>query len=494
MIEEKPLPWQEMLEIFFRRWRTIVFTGLIGLVAATVITLATPPTYQAKAKILLTEQAVSGPREEGGSESQIKAELNHLKSTALVRAVLEFYQETGQPLRPDPRAIAKVTGTLKTKLHRLLKGDSESSEASINIDVRVAELLPNIEPKSIADTNVIEISHKGPDPEWTARFVNDLLDQHIKRIAKFNEEARASNFYLEQRNLLYVRWKEAQDTLTEFRKRYGAYLLAGDDEHLRRVLSSLETGKVETGTQVLEHQAKVDYLNQQLETLPEQISAEQRYTEDEGVKFLKSHILDLEMKRSELLSRYTPTSVRVKEIERQIAESKELLVAKKDERQEEILTTPNPAFQTLKVERVQTMAKLVSAEARLAALETQIAEYRDKLTTLENLATELQRLKNDVKNKEDAHQRYLQKEEEARLSSSLDESGIVNLSVFERAEVPISPQPSKASLLITAGAIGGLVLGALLGILRDFIDPTVKSSAQAFRLTSAPILAEVPKF
>ncbi len=491
MIEEKPLPWQEMLEIFFRRWRTIAITGVIGLVVAAAIAFATPKKYQAKAKILLTEQAVSGPREEGGSESQIKAELNHLKSSALVRAVLEFYQETGQSLRPEPPAIERFTGGLKRKVYGLLKGGG-ADEAAINIDLRVAELLPKIEPRSIADTNVIEIAHEGTDPEWTARFVNDLLDQHIKRIAKFNEEARASNFYLEQRNLLYVRWKEAQDTLTEFRKKYGAYLLAGDEDHLRRVLSALETNKVETGTQVLEHQAKVDYLNQQLEALPEQIAAEQRFTEDEGVKFLKSHILDLEMKRSELLSRYTPTSVRVTELDRQIEESKQLLLAKKDERQEEILTTPNPAFQTLKVDRVQTMAKLVSADARLAALDSQIAEYRDKLNTLENLATELQRLKNDVKNKEDAHQRYLQKEEEARLSSSLDESGIVNLSVFERAEVPISPKPSKASLLIAAGAIGGLVLGAVLGILRDFIDPTVKSSAQAFRLSSAPILAEVP--
>lgn len=491
MIEDKPLPWQEMLEIFFRRWRIIAATGLVGLLGAAAISFATPKTYQAKAKILLTEQAVSGPREEGGSESQIKAELNHLKSSALVRAVLEFYQETGQALRPEPPAVERMTGGVKRKIYGWLKGGS-SDAAAINVDLRVAELLPKIEPRSIADTNVIEIAHEGTDPEWTARFVNDLLDQHIKRIAKFNEEARASNFYLEQRNLLYVRWKEAQDTLTEFRKKYGAYLLAGDEEHLRRVLSALETNKVETGTQVLEHQAKVDYLNQQLEALPEQIAAEQRFTEDEGVKFLKSHILDLEMKRSELLSRYTATSVRVTEIDRQIVETKQLLLAKKDERQEEILTTPNPAFLTLKVDRVQTMAKLVSADARLAALDSQIGEYRDKLNTLENLATELQRLRNDVKNKEDAHQRYLVKEEEARLSSSLDESGIVNLSVFERAEVPISPKPSKASMLIAVGAIGGLVLGAILGILRDFIDPTVKSSAQAFRLTAAPILAEVP--
>jgi uncharacterized protein involved in exopolysaccharide biosynthesis len=492
MIEDKPLPWQEMLEIFFRRRRLILLAGAIGLLATGLTTVLTPPVYLAKAKVLLTEQAVSGPREEGGSESQIKAELHHLKSPALVRAVLEFYQETGQPLRPAPPPLDRM-GTALTRATAGVIGRIHQTPPPTNVDLRVQELLPNIEPRSISDTNVIEIAHESTDPKWAARFVNDLLDQHIKRIARFNEEARASNFYLEQRNLLYVRWKEAQDTLSEYRNKYGTNLLEGDDDHLRKVLSQLESSRVETETQLLEHQAKVDYLNEQLVILPEQISAEQRFTEDESVKSLKSHLLDLEMKRSELLSRYTPTSIRVGEIERQIEETKALLIAQKDVKQEELLRTPNPSFQTLKVELVQTQARLVSAQARVEALNAQILDYRNRLNHLEQMSTELQRLRNDVKNKEDAHQRYLQKEEEARLSSSLDESGIVNLSIFERAETPIAPEPSKAKLLMAAGAIGGLLLGALLGIVRDFLDPTVKSSAQAWRLSQAPILAEIAR-
>lgn len=492
MIEEKNLPWQEILEIFFRQRLPIIALIVLGTGLGAIAAVLEPPIFEAKAKVLLTEKAVSGPREEAGSDTQIKAELHHLKSPALVRAVLEFYDEIGQPLGPKPPPIDAFKRSWRRKIKRLI-GKVHDTPTAANIDLRIEEVLPRIVPRSIAGTNVIEIAIASSDPQWAAGFVNDLIDQHIKRIAKFNEETRASSFYNEQRNLLFVRWKEAQDALTEFLKRYDGDLLAGDEEHLRKVLSQLEAGRVETGTQVLEHQAKIDYLDQQLEALPDTIAAESRFTEDDSVKFLKAHILDLETKRSELLSRYTPTSIRVKELERQIAESKELLVSKKDEKLEEVMKTPNPAYQTLRIDAVQTTAKLVSAQARVQALDAQIQDYRGKLSRLEGLATERQRLKNDVKNKEEAHQTYLQKEEEARLSSSLDESGIVNLAIFERAEVPVTPEPTKAKMMIAAGAVAGLLLGLILAVLRDFIDPTVKSSAQAFRLAGAPILAEVPR-
>ena len=39
----------------------------------------------------------------------------------------------------------------------------------------------------------------------------------------------------------------------------------------------------------------------------------------------------------------------------------------------------------------------------------------------------------------------------------------------------------------------GLVFGVLLALVRDFVDPSVKGPAQAFRLSRTPILAEVPK-
>lgn len=492
MIEEKPLPWQELLEIFFRRKWLIGVCGMVGLMAATAMAVTKPPSYEARAKILLTEKAVSGPREEAMSNTLIKTELHHLQSPALIRAVLEFYQETHQSLRPEAPAVRQATRRIKRRVQSLY-GKIHETPATTNLDFRVQELIPKIQPRSIPGTNVIEIVQKGTDPEWTARFVNDLLDQHIKRIAKKNEENRAGNFYLEQRNLLYVGWKEAQEALTDFRKKYGASLLSGDDEHLRKVLSQLEADRVETETRVLENQAKVDFLNQQLVELPNTIASESTISESETVKLLKENLLNLEFEKAKALSSFTPTSTRVKDIEDQIAQAQKMLAGTFDKKNEEVLTSVNPAFQTLNLELVQTEARLVAAQARLDALESQIDLYRDKLSRLELLSTELQRLKNDVENKQKAHQTYQQKEEEARLSSSLDESGIVNLDIFERAEPPVSPKPSGAKTLVAMGLIAGLVIGILLAFIRDFLDPTVKSSAQAFRQSMVPVVAEIPK-
>ncbi|MEM8933543.1 MAG: Wzz/FepE/Etk N-terminal domain-containing protein [Acidobacteriota bacterium] len=492
MIEEKPLPWREILEVFFRRKWSMVVAGLLGLAVTAGIALTTPPTYTARAKILLTEGAVSGPREEAMSDKQIKAELHHLKSPTLVRSVLEFYQETNQPLSPEPSVLARFKVRVERRIESLYK-QVHDAPTTTNLDARVQSLVSKLEPRSIGGTNVIEIACRGVDPRWTARFVNDLLDQHIKRIAKFNEDARASNFYLEQRNLLYVRWKEAQEALREFRKRYGADLLSGDESHLRKVLSQLEGQRVETETQVLENEAKVDFLAEQLEVLPDTIAAESTVTESETVRRLKQTLLDLQVERTELLSRYTPTSTRIGDMDQRIEHTRKLLTETRDEVNEEVMTAVNPSYQALNLEMVQTRARLVASQTRLDALEGQIDVYRDKLNRLEMLATELQRLKNDVENKENAHQNYLMKEEEARFSSSLDESGIVNLAVFERAEPPAAADKSKTLLIIPAGLVGGIVLGAFFGILRDVFDTRMKSSAQAHRISQAPILAEIPR-
>lgn len=492
MIEEKPLPWREILEVFFRRKWSMVIAGLLGLGITALIALTTPPSYTARAKILLTEGAVSGPREEAMSDKQIQAELHHLKSPALVRSVLEFYQETNQPLAPEASTIGRFKERIVRRVESLYK-QVHDAPATTNLDARLQSLVSKLEPRSIGGTNVIEIACKGSDPRWTARFVNDLLDQHIKRIAKFNEDARASNFYLEQRNLLYVRWKEAQEAMRDFRKKYGADLLSGDEAHLRKVLSQLEADRVETETQVLENEAKVDFLREQLETLPDTIAAESTVSESETVRQLKENLLELQLERAELLSRYTPTSTRIRDLDQQIVHTRNLLEESRDEVDEEVMTAMNPSYQALNLEMVQTRARLIASQTRLDALDAQIDVYRDKLNRLEMLATELQRLRNDVDNKEQAHQNYLLKEEEARLSNSLDESGIVNLAIFERAEPPAAADPSKTLLLIPAGLVTGIVLGALFGIVRDFFDSRMKSSAQAHRMSQAPILAEVPR-
>ena len=45
---------------------------------------------------------------------------------------------------------------------------------------------------------------------------------------------------------------------------------------------------------------------------------------------------------------------------------------------------------------------------------------------------------------------------------------------------------------VVAGGGIGLLLGIAVALLRDWIDPSIKSTSQAERLTGVPVLAEIP--
>ncbi len=495
MIEERPVPWRELIETIFRQ-RSLIFKVTVGgVLTALLLSILAPKEYRAHARILLTAQALSGPRQAAMTDRQVNAEISLLTSPALTRSVLEEYLETGRSLEPVKAPLALAKRGIKNTLKSLLPKRGEDAVSGVDpLEVRLSGRLlqGTLFAKAITATNVIQLAYTGHDQEWGASFLNDLLKHHVTRIAKLNESAAAGTFFHEQRNLLAIRWQEAREAFSAFQNEQDASLLSGDDKYLREVLSQFEASFAEAETERLELVAMVNFLRTEIESLPEKITSESLVTENEAVKYLSSRILELEIERSELMARYKPTSARIKSLDDQIAEGKRLLESKEMDTLAQYTTIINPARQQLELQLVETETQMRGTAAKVQALTAQIVDYRDKLKWLEGLGTEMERLQDDVKNAKEAYQVYSQKEEEARFSSSLDESGIVNVSILEAAEAPKRPQPSKARLYVILGFLAGLIFGIVLAFLKDWLDPSIKGSAQAYRLSGIPIIAEIP--
>lgn len=478
MIEEKKIPWLELLESVWRQKRLALYIVLAGAALTAALVLMRSPVYRAKATILLAAQRISGPRVEGMSDKQIESELALLSSPALIRSVLADHQP------PAPKAAPMKSGLGGLFGRRLPPPDP--------LDEKVRAVGKDIETTRVSDTNLVEVAYRSTNPGWAATLVNELLDRHVERIAKLGEQTDARGFFQKQDEVMSRRLSAAKDALARYRQKQGTELAETDEVELRKSLAQVALDRATAQTQLAEAQAKAGYLSGELGRHPQTVSSESEVRQNEGVKLLQDKVLQLEVQRADLLAKYAPTSTVIEDLDHRIEAEKKLLAGKQLESKTSSRTAVNPTYQTMEVDLVQKRAESAALAARIAGLSRQEAATRAQLERITTSTPELARLQNEVKSANDTYLDYMKKAEEARLSRDLDKSGIVNINVLERAQVPDHPEPSRASFFMLAGLLVSLGVGLVAAVLRDRLDPAVRSGLQAERLAGVQVIGEVP--
>jgi hypothetical protein len=87
---------------------------------------------------------------------------------------------------------------------------------------------------------------------------------------------------------------------------------------LRARLEELQTTLAHSETELTEGTARIAFLTDEIKNYPRNIATESKVAQNQ--QYIKPKILDLELQRSELLAKYAPTSVKVRDLDRQIAE------------------------------------------------------------------------------------------------------------------------------------------------------------------------------
>jgi uncharacterized protein involved in exopolysaccharide biosynthesis len=499
-MEESSIRWMQHLETVWRRRRLVLTIGLLGSLAICAWVWFSPPQYRAHATILLGAQRVTTPRGDAMADKGIASEVAMLSSPALVRDALEALG--GAPRSPasvDRPAAAsghpapgvaagRGIGDRFGALYRRIRGMPPADP----LDAQVQDVAKDIEASRVEESNVIEVAYSGDNPRWAANFVNTLLAKHVERIARLEEQPRTRSFYQGQGDVVFRRLQEARDALTSFRDRHGSDLAPGDDAELHKALTELDAERASAETQLAEAQARVGYLRGEIGRHPAKIAAESEVRQSEGVKLLEGRLTTLEIQRSEAITKYTPTSTPVRDLDAQIAETRKLMSGQAVEQQTAgTKTAVNPTFQAMEIDLVQRQAELAALSARVRALSGEQQRVRSQIAHLAASTPELDRLQNQEKSANDAYLDYMKKGEEARLNGALDRSGLVNISVLEHAEVPNSPEPSKDQYKLLVGIAASFALGVIAALVRERIDPAVNSGTQAERMTGVPVIESI---
>jgi uncharacterized protein involved in exopolysaccharide biosynthesis len=485
--DEGEVRWREILGTFARRKRLIGTVTLAGLITISALTWLEPPIYRASAKILVQTQRAHIPLSPSEdrltvdrmSDQEINAVVALLRSTSLIRDVLDAHRSeleageersligTAQDLLLFPAALPGI-------FYRMIHGLPAPSA----FDLVVQDTAERIEVTPVKQSNLIEVAYVSQDPQWASTFVNDLIQLYITRHAAFSEAAAGQDFFRNQRRLLGERLDNAQAKLRHFREVAGAEAVSDNVEVLRDQMAGLEVTRAADQAKVAELEARERVLVTTVLNNPAAAANEPRIAENTAVLFLKSRLLELELKRTEMLTRYAPGSQFMSDLERQVA--KTLALKRKEEES------------IVHLMLSETRSELAAARARVASLTEMLTQSQEKLLRNENAGGEREQLEQELAAARESYLTYLKKEEQARFSKALDDSRIVNLSVAESADMPNEPEAAHRLETVVLGVVLSFLLGVALAFIREQLDPMVKTSEEAERLTGLPVITEIP--
>jgi uncharacterized protein involved in exopolysaccharide biosynthesis len=473
---------RELAMVLFRQRRAFVCVSSL-VMAAAVLYLFIGSRYRADMKILVRP---------GRADAPVSAQENAPLDLTRLEIPEEELNSEVELLRDDEvlRKVVEENGLAgRDWLHflRLYEGNAERVERAAR------RLAKKLEVEPVKKTNLITVSYASDDPRMAAKVLQSLADAYLEKHTVVHRPGGEVRFFEQQTGESRRELEEAQRKLLEFTAGHGVVSAAQQRDLALQKLSEVDASYRQTRIDLNETQQRVWELGAQLSALPPR-STTQVHTADnpELLKALKSSLLDLQLKRTELLTKFEPNHRLVKEIEQQIAQAQEAIAGEDKSPVRDETTDKDTHYEWAKSELEKAHVQLKALQARAAATAAQEAAYRTMARQLGEAAITQDDLESSEKAAEDNYLLYVKKREEARMADALDLRGIVNVAIAEQPVAPALPLWSAWAVLL-AGLLTAGAAGTGAAFAADYLDPAFRTPEEVLAYLDAPVLASLPR-
>jgi succinoglycan biosynthesis transport protein ExoP len=464
--------------LFKHKWKIILFT-LMGVVASLVVFLRTHGVYQSEAALLVryvsdmnvldtmsTGERITAPGR--GGENVINSEIAILSSRDLVEKVI------------DEMGVGRFALESTNALDRARIAKNVMSAVKIEA------------PKN---SNVIRIVFNGPAPEIAQEFLRRLTESYLQKHVEIHRQAGAYEFLSQQTDQLRSRLSETEEELRKLKYAEGIVSIEETKKSIAVRTEELAKGLDDLETTLAAAKARAEVLRPLVSasggsrTSTVFMASEVNQTS----AALRSRLLRLQQRETEMLSTYTADSVPLKGLHEQIAETQRLLDGE------------NPTVMTSNVVSSGSVTNftpaLVEDQAIIAELQARIGFQRELLTrvmaeakkvdTVETRIVQLQR----SKELQEANYKYFcESLERARIDEALNSGRISNISIIQPATLPAGELRLKLLNKMGVALLVGIALGLGLAVLQEyFIDHTIRKPAELSTILKMPLVMSLPK-
>lgn len=489
--EQAQVSVRDVVSVLFRHKLLILTTFLTVACGTAVATFLMPNEYESKLKILvkntrsdvpITPERTTGATgtffENDVSENQINSEIELLTGEDLLKQVVTECGLYGRS--------ASLSEKLGLKTAPPTQG-AQVEEAS-------RRLAKDLVITPVKKANIIEVKYTSASPEMAAAVLRKVQELYQEKHLKLHRPAGTYEFFKSQADQHESKLQEAEKQLSSFQQSMNVVSLTQQKDQTVQKLAEARSKLLETKAFLREVTDRIFQLQGQLKTLQPRIVTQSRALPNQySAERLNTLIVELQNKRTQLLTKFRPEDRLVKEVDQQIKTTRAALEKATKETATEQSTDLNPLRQTLETELARGRVDQAGAEGRQEMLVGQVAQYEAQLSRLEGVTAEYENLNRKVKEGADNYDLYKKKAEEARITDALDQNKITNVSV---AEAPIQPQlpvkPNRPMNLVL-----GVFLGVLLSIgsvfIAEFLRDTVLTPRELEALTGKKVLASLPK-
>jgi capsular exopolysaccharide synthesis family protein len=460
---EERLSLMDVWRVLMKRSFIILTVTAVFLAVAAIYSFHTKPVYESVARIEIKPnetpnvglQGLIDEQRGGESGSALQTEILVLQSNSVVLQTAESLNLIDK-VREDERNAGKAGAQTPS-------GEMTPAERIALIDLIKKGLHIQIVPT----TQMVDIRYRSTDPKLATEVVNKLVDTYIDEDlrSKFDRTMHVSIWLQKQLEGLKQAAGDAQRQLADYQK---AHNIVGTDEtsnltmqNLAQTSSDLESAEAD---RIMKEARMREFQSQD----PDMVAL---MGDDPQLGALRNQLTTLQTERAQLASKFGEHHPRILELNAQIDKvqasiKKEVALARRQVRDEFI---GSQRMEQMLQKRLETQKE---AAYRLNEDEAQYAILRHEAELNRDLYDALQmRLK------------------EASVTAGLSAT---NITVVDRASVPLVPIAPRKALSLLLGLLGGLLCGAVVAFMVESVDDTLQTSEEVENVSLLASLATIP--
>ena len=437
----------QFLLILRARYKVILFVLLAAILAAMLAGLLLPKKYTAQTSLLVdvrTPDPVAGVGMSGViAPSYMATQVDIIGGDLVAMRVIKMLK-----LDEDPEI--KATWLQAT-------GGRGSLDAWLAKDLQSGLVV-----QPARESNVINITYKGGDPEFVAQAANAFAQAYLDtNLSLKTEPARLyATWFDEQTKVSRDKLEEAQARLSGYQQKAG-------------IVSSDE---------------RVDYEGAKLAQISAQLTTVQGETTDSQSKRNARGDTVAEVMQSSLINSLKADVAR--------------LQSKVDENNVN-LGVNHPSRQRGEAELASLKARLISESGRISAsietayrvgkdrereLQSAVNAQKTRVLALNKQRDELNVYRRDVEAAQRAYETVSQSASQTRLQSLTNQTNVVRLNT---ATTPLDPSSPKMLLNLLIASFAGGLIGIGLALVLELTNRPVRSSDDLTQMLDLPVLAKI---